>query len=439
METQDYDVGMVGLGIMGRNVLLNMLDRGYSAVGLDTDAAKVKAFVDEAKGQSADATTDPMAFVTMLRKPRVIMLLLPAGAPVDAVIRELVPLLSSGDLLVDAGNSHFTETDQRYKALAGKSIHFFGMGVSGGESGARHGPSMMPGGPKDAYERVRPILEAIAAKVGGEPCVAYLGPGSAGHYVKMVHNGIEYALMQLISETYDLMKRGMGLSNEEQVDLNAVRGQYDSGSVRGNQVLAYRAEKRVSPESNVETFAAVRLQIDNWRWHGVPFYLRSGKRMPARVSEVVIQFRPVPHLAFPPDTVPDIQPNRIVLRIQPDEGIDVKIQAKQPGSPMRLQSVAMDFLYKEAFRIPEPEAYETLLLDVILGDATQFMRADHVEAAWTALMPILTAWEDDPPTDFPNYAAGSWGPDSAVMLLARDGRKWWVPELHDIEGGKRTT
>src|SRR5262249_29836853 len=158
----------------------------------------------------AGATIDPKAFVGMLRKPRAIMLLVPAGPPVDSVIRELLPLLSPGDLLIDAGNSHFPDTDLRYKALAGKSVHFFGMGVSGGEWGARHGPSMMPGGPKDAYERVRPILEAIAAKVNGEPCVTYLGPGSAGHYVKMVHNGIEYGLMQLISETYDLMKRGVG-------------------------------------------------------------------------------------------------------------------------------------------------------------------------------------------------------------------------------------
>ncbi len=215
METQEHEFGMVGLGVMGRNVLLNMLDHGYSTAGLDTDAAKAEALLAEAKDRTVGATTDGKAFVAMLRRPRAIMLLVPAGAPVDAVIRELLLLLSPGDLLIDAGNSHFTHTDSRCKTLADKNIHFLGMGVSGGESGARHGPSLMPGGSKDAYERVRPILEAIAAKVGGEPCVTYLGPGSAGHYVKMVHNGIEYGLMQLISETYDLTKRGMGLSNEE--------------------------------------------------------------------------------------------------------------------------------------------------------------------------------------------------------------------------------
>lgn len=222
--------------------------------------------------------------------------------------------------------------------------------------------------------------------------------------------------------------------SEERIHLSAVRGQYDSGWVRGEQAPAYHREKSVSPDSNTETFAALRLQIDNWRWHDVPFYLRSGKRLPARVSEIVIQFRPVPHLAFPPDTVPDIQPNRIVLRIQPNEGIQVKIQAKQPGSPMRLQTVDMDFLYREAFpRASEPEAYETLLMDVILGDATQFMRADQVEAAWSVVMPVITAWENVRPADFPNYPAGSWGPDSAVMLLARDGRNWWVPDVHENE------
>lgn len=221
METQEREIGMVGLGVMGRNLLLNILNHGCSTAGLDTDATKVRAFVDEADGKKADATTNPQAFVAMLRRPRAIMLLVPAGAAVDAVIRELLPLLSPGDLLIDAGNSHFRDTDSRYQALVGEHIHFFGMGVSGGESGARNGPSLMPGGPKKAYERVQPILEAIAAKVGGEACVTYLGPGSAGHYVKMVHNGIEYGLMQLISETYGLMKRGMGLSNEELADVYA--------------------------------------------------------------------------------------------------------------------------------------------------------------------------------------------------------------------------
>ena len=139
------------------------------------------------------------------------MLLVPAGAPVDSVIAGLLPLLAPGDLIIDGGNSHYPDTDRRARELAAAGIQFLGLGVSGGEEGARRGPSLMPGGSKEAYERVRPLLEAVAAKVDGEPCVTHLGPGSAGHYVKMVHNGIEYALMELIAETYDLMKRGLGL------------------------------------------------------------------------------------------------------------------------------------------------------------------------------------------------------------------------------------
>lgn len=213
----------------------------------------------------------------------------------------------------------------------------------------------------------------------------------------------------------------------EQVNQFAVRGQYDSGWIRGEQVPSYRKEPSVNPDSGTETFAAVKLLIDNWRWEGVPFYLRSGKRMPARVSEVVMQFRPVPHLSFPSSAIPDFTPNRLVLRIQPNEGIFIRIQVKQPGATFRLRGADMHFLYKETFKVAEPEAYETLLLDIAHGDATQFMRADQVEAAWKVVMPIINAWEGSTPIEFPNYPSGSWGPDAAVTLLARDGRNWWVP------------
>lgn len=215
MQPQGHDFGMVGLGVMGRNMLLNMLDHGYSTAGLDTDVGKTEAFVHEAKGKKADATTDSKAFVAMLRRPRAIMLLVPAGAAVDAVISELLPRLSPGDILIDAGNSHFRDTDDRSRRLGDKGIHFLGIGVSGGELGARNGPSIMPGGSREAYARVEPILEDVAATVNGEACVAWLGPGSAGHFVKMVHNGIEYGLMQLIAEAYDLMQRWLRLNNDE--------------------------------------------------------------------------------------------------------------------------------------------------------------------------------------------------------------------------------
>jgi 6-phosphogluconate dehydrogenase len=215
----NYDIGMVGLGVMGRNLLLNLADHGFRVIGLDTDAGKVKALKTEGAGASVDATTDAKAFLAAQRLPRAIILLVPAGKAVDAVIGELTPNLTAGDLLIDAGNSQFKDTDRRHEELAAKKLNFFGMGVSGGESGARHGPSMMPGGPKAAYERVKPMLEAIAAKVNGEPCVAYMGAGSAGHYVKMVHNGIEYGIMQLISEIYDILHRGLGMTNQELAEL----------------------------------------------------------------------------------------------------------------------------------------------------------------------------------------------------------------------------
>ncbi len=219
MAEQNSQIGMVGLGVMGRNLLLNMAEHGFYVAGYDKDPQKVALLQSEALQRPIQSAADVAGFIHMLQKPRAVMLLVPAGPIVDNVIRDLLPHLEPGDLVIDAGNSHFTDTDLREKTLEGKGLHFFGMGVSGGEAGARHGPSMMPGGPEQAYERVRPILEATAAQVSGEPCVAYLGPRSAGHYVKMVHNGIEYAIMQLIAESYDLLRRGLGLSDDELGDL----------------------------------------------------------------------------------------------------------------------------------------------------------------------------------------------------------------------------
>jgi 6-phosphogluconate dehydrogenase len=206
---------MVGLGVMGRNLLLNMADHGFSVAGYDQDAAKVEALRQESKKHDVRGAAEIKEFIALLRKPRAVMLLVPAGAPVDSVIKDLLPHLDKGDLIIDGGNSYFKDTDVRASNLTAKGIQFLGVGVSGGEEGARHGPSIMPGGPKEAYERVRPVFEAAAAKVNGDPCVTWLGPGSAGHFVKMVHNGIEYGVMQLIAETYDLMKRGLGLNDDE--------------------------------------------------------------------------------------------------------------------------------------------------------------------------------------------------------------------------------
>lgn len=209
-----YDLGMVGLGTMGRNMMYNMADHGFAVAGFDTNKEQLKRLEDEGKGKSVDAFDDLSSFLASLKKPRKIMMLVPAGKIVDIVINELTPLIEKGDIIIDAGNSHFTDTDRRIKALESQGFHFMGMGVSGGEKGARNGPSMMPGGDMDAYKSVQPILEAIAAKVDGENCVTYIGPGASGHFVKMVHNGIEYAIMQLISETYQIMKKGFGMQDK---------------------------------------------------------------------------------------------------------------------------------------------------------------------------------------------------------------------------------
>ncbi|MCX6925318.1 MAG: NADP-dependent phosphogluconate dehydrogenase, partial [Verrucomicrobia bacterium] len=223
MQAQpQYEIGMVGLGVMGRNFVLNMADHGYSVAGYDKDQSKVEALRQEAKQRDTRGAADIKEFIALLRKPRALMLLVPAGAPVDSVINDLLPHLDKGDLIIDAGNSYFKDTDVRARNLGAKGIQFLGVGVSGGAEGARHGPSIMPGGPKEAYERVRPIFEAAAAKVNGDPCVTWLGPGSAGHFVKMVHNGIEYAVMQLLAETYDLMKRGLGMNDDKMSEVYAL-------------------------------------------------------------------------------------------------------------------------------------------------------------------------------------------------------------------------
>src|SRR5919107_1501799 len=204
-----YDFGMIGLGVMGSNLLLNMADHGFAAIGFDLKPERGAALEAAAQKDTIVKGVSTLGeMVTSLKKPRKIMMLVPAGKPVDDVIASLLPYLEDGDIVIDGGNSYYKDTLHRIQYLQDKGIHFMGMGVSGGELGARIGPSMMPGGDKEAYEYLRPILEAIAAKADGKPCVAYMGNDAAGHYVKMVHNGIEYALMQMISEVYDLLKRG---------------------------------------------------------------------------------------------------------------------------------------------------------------------------------------------------------------------------------------
>jgi glucose-6-phosphate 1-dehydrogenase len=211
----------------------------------------------------------------------------------------------------------------------------------------------------------------------------------------------------------------------------ASRGQYGPGWIEGERVDGYRNEPDVDPQSNTETFAALKLFIDNWRWQDIPFYLRTGKRLAQKVSQAIIQFRPVPHQAFPASANQDWLPNRLEIVIQPDEGINLHFQAKVPGVDLRLSSQEMRFRYSDAFHTSPPEAYETLLLDVIRGDATLFMRADQVESAWSVIAPVLEVWENVAPSDFPNYPSGTWGPPSAEALIAQDGRRWLQPMFPD--------
>jgi 6-phosphogluconate dehydrogenase len=216
MENNLFDFGMIGLGTMGRNLLLNMADHGYKAIGFDLDPGKARLLEESATpGTTVRGVNSLVEMVNQLKAPRKIMMLVPAGKPVDDVIHSLQPLVSPGDIIIDGGNSHYTDTLRRVNEVRQKGFHFMGIGISGGEHGARTGPSIMPGGDPEAYEQVKPILEAVSAKVKGTACVAHLGKGAAGHYVKMVHNGIEYAIMQLISETYQLLHWGKGLTNDE--------------------------------------------------------------------------------------------------------------------------------------------------------------------------------------------------------------------------------
>jgi glucose-6-phosphate 1-dehydrogenase len=208
------------------------------------------------------------------------------------------------------------------------------------------------------------------------------------------------------------------------VDKYAVRGQYSGGLVDGKHVRGYRTEDNVAPRSHTETYAALQLFIDNWRWQDVPFYLRTGKCLLRQCSEITIHFRAVPHQSFPPDVSQGWYPSRLVLSIQPEEGIVLAFQAKYPGPAMVLRPVEMRFRYEDTFAIPSPDAYETLLWDVMNNDQTLFMRADQIEAAWRFLMPVLEVWANRRPRSFPNYIAGKWGPKAADELIGRDGHTW---------------
>ena len=224
--------------------------------------------------------------------------------------------------------------------------------------------------------------------------------------------------------------RAMRRFTPETVRTQTVRGQYGAGWLQGKEVPGYRQERDADPHSNTETFAAVQFFVDNWRWQGVPFYLRTGKRLHRTASVITIQFKDVPHFIFSPETAETMRQNRLIISIQPEMSIRLQVQAKRPGVDMMLNTVDMVFDYQGTYVAQAPEAYETLLLDVMLGDQTLFMRGDQVEEAWDLVMPILTSWQHRISQNFPNYSADSWGPEAAEALVAKDGYHWFTFPLN---------
>jgi len=289
------------------------------------------------------------------------------------------------------------------------------------------------------------IVITVAESLGVEHRAGYYE--HAGALRDMVQNHLLQLLCLVAMEppaTYeadDIRNRKMDVMHAlrpipvQDISRHVARGQYASGWIGGRNTPAYREEAGVQPDSTTETFAALKLYVDNWRWQDVPIYLRTGKRMAAAVSEISIRFRPVPHRALPNTVADSARPVSLILRLQPDEGIRWRIYVKEPGTQLRLRTVNMDFSYRDAFHIRTPSAYETLLKELMVSDASLFMRADQVETAWRLLTPVLEAWAANPPGDFPNYAAGTWGPESAEALIAADGFAWYAPEpgRHDDE------
>jgi glucose-6-phosphate 1-dehydrogenase len=220
--------------------------------------------------------------------------------------------------------------------------------------------------------------------------------------------------------------RAVVVPSAEQVAANVVRAQYDSGWSEGQAVPGYRQEEGVDPQSQTETYVAMKLEVDNWRWAGVPIYIRTGKRLPKRLTEVALQFQGVPHLPFDAAEARDLHPNALVLRIQPDEGVSLRFGAKVPGQAFRVRDVLMDMSYGSAFLEEPPDAYERLLLDAMVGDPTLFIRSDEVDRSWEIVDPLLQAWAAGVPP-IAGYAAGTWGPRQADQLIERDGRQWRTP------------
>ncbi len=274
----DQDIGLIGLAVMGQNLVLNMNDHGFRVSVYNRTASKVDEFLSkEAKGTNIQGFTDLASFFKSLKRPRRVMFMVKAGSPVDDLIAQSLPFLEKGDILIDGGNSHFSDTIRRQKMLEDKGIHYLGVGISGGEEGARHGPSIMPGGSVAAWDHVKPIFQSISARVEGrngpESCCEWVGDGGSGHFVKMVHNGIEYGDMQLIAEIYDILKRGAGLTNQE---LHETFSRWNKGKLESYLIeitAKIFAKKETAPDSKneylIDSILDVAGQKGTGKWTGV--------------------------------------------------------------------------------------------------------------------------------------------------------------------------
>jgi glucose-6-phosphate 1-dehydrogenase len=280
----------------------------------------------------------------------------------------------------------------------------------------------------------------VAESIGVEGRGAFYE--SAGAFRDVMQNHM-FMLLALIAMEPPTSLEGEAIRNEkvkllrsirqttpEEALMNSVRGQYGEGMVGGKKVPAYRQEPNVNPNSTVETFAAIKLMVENWRWAGVPFYLRSGKRMPRRTTQIVFRFKTPPLSLFATNEADPIAPNYLIFNIQPDEGITLQVRAKIPGPTICTRSVRLEFDYNQFGDRQPTTGYEKLLYDCMVGDSSLFHRSDMVEAAWEAASPILEAWNDNQPSDFPNYAPGTWGPEAAMRLIERDHHHWWTSENH---------
>ena len=414
------DFGLIGLAVMGQNLVLNVESRGFTVSVYNRTAATTDEFIARHPGKRLTGCHSLQDFVQSLAKPRKVMIMVKAGAAVDAVIEHLIPLLEADDIIIDGGNSLYTDTERRDAWLDTLGLRFVGAGVSGGEEGARKGPSIMPGGPASTWAVMRPIFEAIAAKVDGQPCVVHIGPGGAGHYVKMIHNGIEYGDMQLICEAYSLFKAA-GFSADE---MAAVFTQWNQGELQSYLIqitaVALAQKDAATGQPIVELILDKAGQKGTGQWtqlnaaENAVVISTINAAVEARVlSSQKDQRLAASQLLQGPAAVLTVDKATLVAQVH-DALYASKIVSYAQG---------LDLDFDKAFESERVGAYERLLMDAIAGRLNLFVRSDEQEQAWRWVEPILTAWAADP-NGPRTYAAGTWGPPASSAMVARDGCTW---------------